>query len=106
MSWKFDSSHAVSADGAQCDRCGTVAREFAATIKCPYAAMTDQPKVTEAITADLRLLMKQIEQLPGYDPLGGHWFPCAAGAFVSREDVLALMGLAFFGALSEKKGER
>jgi hypothetical protein len=36
MSWKLDSSHAVSADGTQCDRCGVVAREFAATMPCLY----------------------------------------------------------------------
>lgn len=40
MSWSMHRTHSASSDGLGCVRCGVVAREFASTLPCAYAAPT------------------------------------------------------------------
>ena len=48
MNWKFHQTHAISADGAQCDRCGVIAREYAATMACAYSSPVQPDPLTDA----------------------------------------------------------
>lgn len=43
MSWSMHKSHAASADGLSCIRCGIVSREFASTTPCPYQSPSAPP---------------------------------------------------------------
>jgi hypothetical protein len=62
-------SHAVSADGRQCDRCLVVAREVSATLPCLYAKITGMGKSKRGYSNEFpidqsRRIKKEIDWVP------------------------------------------